>query len=59
VQSIGRTREMTSPTSNGEYTVTISGYTYDAGEAAYKILNEIFLWFGVETDKVPYSAANP
>jgi hypothetical protein len=28
---------------------------FDVGEASYQVVREIYLWFGLEEDKIPYT----
>jgi hypothetical protein len=36
-------------------TVRVDATTYSAGEVAFVVAREIYLWFGLDEDKIPYS----
>lgn len=43
------------PDNNGILVKTFSVQDYDIGAIAFKILKEVYLWFGLEEDKIPYT----
>jgi len=43
------------PENDGLIVKTFSAHDYDIGAIAYEILKEVYLWFGLEENKIPYT----
>jgi hypothetical protein len=47
--------EYPAPTDTWNKTLTVLANSFDVGSIAYRIVQEIYLWFGIEADKIPYT----
>ncbi len=47
--------KMDAPDNEGVREITFSTENFDSGAIAYDIVKEVYLWFGIEENKIPYT----